>query len=135
MQRKHGSGKQKERHKQEKRRLADAKACLEEQSKADAEMGGGIVNVQGVQIKTKVNKHPTYLLRDLLGIKSKAEKNRLRRKRSRRSWRKNVRSVRKRPERLLICGRSRGKLRMRRAGWVRNWTVSGVIQKITRRAC
>ena len=64
----------KERHKQEKRRLADAKARLEEQSKADAEMGGGIVNVQGVQIKTKVNKHPTYLLRDLLGIKSKAEK-------------------------------------------------------------
>lgn len=51
-----------------------AKARLEEQSKADAEMGGGIVNVQGVQIKTKVNKHPTYLLRDLLGIKSKAEK-------------------------------------------------------------
>ena len=64
----------KERHKQEKRRLADAKTRLEEQSKADAEMGGGIVNVQGVQIKTKVNKHPTYLLRDLLGIKSKAEK-------------------------------------------------------------
>ena len=64
----------KERHKQEKRRLADAKARLEEQSKADAEMGGGIVNVQGVQIQTKVNKHPTYLLRDLLGIKSKAEK-------------------------------------------------------------
>lgn len=64
----------KERHKQEKRRLADAKARLEEQSKADAEMGGGIVNVQGVQIKMKVNKHPTYLLRDLLGIKSKAEK-------------------------------------------------------------
>ena len=64
----------KERHKQEKRRLADAKARLEEQSKADAEKGGGIVNVQGVQIKTKVNKHPTYLLRDLLGIKSKAEK-------------------------------------------------------------
>ena len=64
----------KERHKQEKRRLVDAKARLEEQSKADAEMGGGIVNVQGVQIKTKVNKHPTYLLRDLLGIKSKAEK-------------------------------------------------------------
>lgn len=64
----------KERYKQEKRRLADAKARLEEQSKADAEMGGGIVNVQGVQIKTKVNKHPTYLLRDLLGIKSKAEK-------------------------------------------------------------
>lgn len=64
----------KERHKQEKRRLADAKARLEEQSKADAEMGGGIVNVQGVQIKTEVNKHPTYLLRDLLGIKSKAEK-------------------------------------------------------------
>lgn len=64
----------KERHKQEKRRLADAKARLEEQSKADTEMGGGIVNVQGVQIKTKVNKHPTYLLRDLLGIKSKAEK-------------------------------------------------------------
>lgn len=64
----------KERHKQEKRRLADAKARLEEQSKADAEMGGGSVNVQGVQIKTKVNKHPTYLLRDLLGIKSKAEK-------------------------------------------------------------
>lgn len=64
----------KERHKQEKRRLADAKARLEEQSKADAEMGGGIVNVQGVQIKTKVNKHPTYLLRDLLGIRSKAEK-------------------------------------------------------------
>lgn len=64
----------KERHKQEKRRLADAKARLEEQSKADAEMGGGIVNVQGVQIKTKVKKHPTYLLRDLLGIKSKAEK-------------------------------------------------------------
>lgn len=64
----------KERHKQEKRRLADAKARLEEQSKADAEMGGGIVNVQGVQIKTKVNKHPTYLLRDLLEIKSKAEK-------------------------------------------------------------
>ena len=64
----------KERHKQEKRRLADAKARLEEQSKADAEMGGGIVNVQSVQIKTKVNKHPTYLLRDLLGIKSKAEK-------------------------------------------------------------
>lgn len=64
----------KERHKQEKRRLADAKARLEEQSKADAEMGGGIVNVQGVQIKTKVNKHPTYLLRDLLGLKSKAEK-------------------------------------------------------------
>ena len=65
---------EKQRHKEEKRRLADAKARLEEQSKADAEMGGGIVNVQGVQIKTKVNKHPTYLLRDLLGIKSKAEK-------------------------------------------------------------
>ena len=64
----------KERHKQEKRRLADAKARLEEQSKADAEMGGGFVNVQGLQIKTKVNKNPTYLLRDLLGITSKAEK-------------------------------------------------------------
>ena len=60
---------EKQRHKEEVR-----KHRLEEQSKADAEMGGGIVNVQGVQIKTKVNKHPTYLLRDLLGIKSKAEK-------------------------------------------------------------
>ncbi len=63
-----------ERHKQEKRRLAEAKARLEAQSKADAEMGGGIVNVQGVQIKTEVNKHPTFSLRDFFGIRSKAEK-------------------------------------------------------------
>lgn len=63
-----------ERRKQEKRRLAEVKARLEAQSKADAEMGGGIVNVQGVQIKTEVNKQPTYSLRDLFGIRSKAEK-------------------------------------------------------------
>lgn len=64
----------KERHKQEKRKLAAAKARLEEQSRADAEMGGGIVNVKGVQIKTEVNKRPTFSLKDLFGIRSKAEK-------------------------------------------------------------
>ena len=63
-----------ERHKQEKRRIAEARKRLEEQSKADAELGGGIVNVQGVQIKTEVNKHPTFSLRDFFGIRSKAEK-------------------------------------------------------------
>lgn len=64
----------KERHKQEKRRLAEAKKRLEEQSKAEAELGGGIVNVQGVQIKTEVNKRPTFSLKDFFGIRSKAEK-------------------------------------------------------------
>ena len=64
----------KERHKQEKRRMLEAKARLEAQSEADAEMGGGIVNVQGVQIKTEINKQPIFSLKDFLGIRSKAEK-------------------------------------------------------------
>ncbi len=50
------------------------KKRLEEKSKADAELGGGIVNVQGVTINTEIKETPNVSLRDLIGIKDKQEK-------------------------------------------------------------
>lgn len=61
------------------RRDAAARARLErkmlvEKSQADAELGGGIVNVQGVTINTAIKEIPQFSWRDLFGFKGKAEK-------------------------------------------------------------
>lgn len=73
---------ERERIKQERRAKKEAaerakreKEILIEKSKADAELGGGIVNVQGVTINTKIKDTMHISLRDLFGIRSKKEKN------------------------------------------------------------
>ena len=58
---------------------AEAKAKLERlrleaKSLADAEMGGGIVNVQGMTINTAIKEIPHISWRDLFNIKSKKER-------------------------------------------------------------
>lgn len=50
------------------------KKRLEEKSRADAELGGGIVNVQGMTINTEIKETPNVSLRDFFGIKDKQEK-------------------------------------------------------------
>lgn len=50
------------------------KKRLEEKSKADAELGGGIVNVQGVTINTAIRDTINVPLRDFFGLKDKQEK-------------------------------------------------------------
>lgn len=65
---------EKERIKQEKKRLARERELLEAQRKAEAEMGGGIVNVKGVQIKTEINKKPSFRWRDFFGLISRKDK-------------------------------------------------------------
>lgn len=52
----------------------ERKAELRKKREADAELGGGIVRVKGVEINTKVNKLPTVSLKDFLGFRSRAEK-------------------------------------------------------------
>ena len=52
----------------------ERKAELKKKREADAELGGGVVKVKGVEINTKVNKLPTVSLKDFLGIRSRAEK-------------------------------------------------------------
>lgn len=65
---------EKERLKQEKKRLAKERARLEAQKKAEAELGGGIVNVQGVQITTELNKRPEFSWKHFFGFISRKEK-------------------------------------------------------------
>ena len=55
---------EKERVRLEKKRAALELERLKAEKKADAEMGGGIVNVQGLKITTEVNKKPTFKWRD-----------------------------------------------------------------------
>ena len=52
----------------------ERKAELKKKREADAELGGGVVKVKGLEINTKVNKLPTVSLKDFLGIRSRAEK-------------------------------------------------------------
>ncbi|MFR6257458.1 MAG: peptidoglycan DD-metalloendopeptidase family protein [Anaerovoracaceae bacterium] len=65
---------ERERTKQEKKRLADEKAKLEAMRKAEAELGGGIVNVKGLQISTELNKRPDFSWRHFFGLTSRKEK-------------------------------------------------------------
>ena len=61
------------------RRDAEARARLEAlrleaKSQADAELGGGIVNVQGMTINTEIKEVVHFRLRDLFSLKSKKER-------------------------------------------------------------
>ena len=62
-------------------------------------------------------------------------KSRRRRKKNRRSWQRNVRSVRREPMRRHISAPSSEKPLMREVRSVRSWSVSRVILKSTRRVC
>ena len=73
---------ERERLKQERRarKEAEERAKLEqklliEKSKADAEIGGGVVNVQGVTINTKIKDTLHISWKDVFGIRSRKEKN------------------------------------------------------------
>ena len=65
---------EKERVRLEKKRAALELERLKAEKKADAEMGGGIVNVQGLKITTEVNKKPTFKWRDFFGFRSREER-------------------------------------------------------------
>lgn len=66
---------EKERIKQARRKELDEMARLELIKQEDAAKGGGLVNVHDMTIKTEINKRAEVKLKDLLGIKSKEEKN------------------------------------------------------------
>ena len=67
-----------ERHKKEKREAAERvraeRERLKRKSIEDAELGGGVVNVKGVKINTKIKNTLTISLRDLLGIAGRQER-------------------------------------------------------------
>ncbi len=69
---------EKERLKKAKKEAAERarleKKRLEQKSIADAELGGGIVNVKGLTISTEIKNAMNISLRDLFGIKSKHER-------------------------------------------------------------
>lgn len=52
----------------------ERKAELKKKREADAELGGGIVKVKGVEITTKLNELPSVSIKDFLGIRSRKEK-------------------------------------------------------------
>lgn len=68
----------KERHKREKREAAERakleKERLKQKSIADAELGGGVVNVKGMQINTKIKDTMSISLKDLLGVADRKER-------------------------------------------------------------
>ena len=65
---------EKERLKKAKREAAEERARLERQKAADAELGGGVVKVKGVSIKTGLNKVAHFSWRNFFGIRSREEK-------------------------------------------------------------
>lgn len=69
---------EKERHKIAKREAAEKarleRIRLEEKSRADAELGGGVVNVKGVTINTKIKDTLHISLKDLLGFADRKER-------------------------------------------------------------
>lgn len=69
---------EKERLKQEKKEAAERarleRERLEKKSKADAEIGGGIVNVKGVKINTKIKDTLHISLKDLIGLVDRKER-------------------------------------------------------------
>ncbi|MBQ0078559.1 MAG: peptidoglycan DD-metalloendopeptidase family protein [Eubacterium sp.] len=66
---------EKDRRKLERKRELDEIARLEMIRQEDAAKGGGLVNVYDMTIKTEINKKASIRFRDLLGLKSKEEKN------------------------------------------------------------
>ncbi len=69
---------EKERHRREKREAAERarqeREQLKQKSIADAELGGGVVNVKGMKINTKIKDTLSISLRDLLGIADRQER-------------------------------------------------------------
>ncbi len=64
----------KEKRNAEKAAEKERKAALKKKHEADAELGGGIVKVKGVEIQTKLNKLPKVSLRDFLGLRAREER-------------------------------------------------------------
>ncbi|MEI3518040.1 MAG: hypothetical protein V8R14_00735 [Clostridia bacterium] len=97
----------KERLKRAKREAAERarleKERLKEKSIADAELGGGVVNVKGLQINTKIKDTLSVSFRDLLGFAGRKEEKRLLRRR----LRKCVRNVSEEEKRRVKRSRSR----------------------------
>lgn len=65
---------EKERARQAKKQAALKFERLKAEKEADAEMGGRIVNVQGLKITTELNKKPSFRWRDFFGLRSREEK-------------------------------------------------------------
>lgn len=65
---------EKERAKKAKREAAEKRALLEKQRAEEAELGGGVVKVKGVDIKTGLNKVAHFSWKNFFGIRSREEK-------------------------------------------------------------
>lgn len=68
---KHRKAEERERKKQLER---ERKAMLKREREKAAELGAGIVKVNGVEIKTELNPEPHFLWRDFFGLKGKQER-------------------------------------------------------------
>lgn len=66
--------KEKERHRRKKKEELEKQKREKEKRIAEAELGGGVVNVHNVKINTKLKQVARYSWRDILGIATKKEK-------------------------------------------------------------